>query len=323
MKLLTLLLSFFTLQYGVAFSQNQSKLIKIIGLIYFLLYISLELYNAHSRIKLNLIDFIGIEIFFICSFAYGFIFISKGKLIVDYIIHYINIFTPKQYIIVCLFISFLLINNIVHLIASIYPFNSKVLKTSLIFLTIFYRPYFYWISFSASIYGVMYFQMYLKHDRVLNQLFDKKLYTHTVIYKVFMKFKANHRYFDKLVSYFPALWLIQLFIGVNSMISLYSLIPYKLKIIPMVFSEIVPWIFVYLFINLCRSRLCEKIYLLETKVVLNQRFDETKLMSIEFLNRMAQMHVTACGFIKLDTSFILPFLGSLCTYTFLFLEKFK
>lgn len=95
-----------------------------------------------------------------------------------------------------------------------------------------------------------------------------------------------------------------------------------LQIISFVSETFIVWILVFIFVNLCHVKIKRKINQLRYFIATNNQKDETKGNLLKLLDLMANVHVTAGHLIRFDKEIILPFIGSLFTYTFLFSDKF-
>lgn len=67
---------------------------------------------------------------------------------------------------------------------------------------------------------------------------------------------------------------------------------------------------VYTLINICHSKVCEKIRKVEYNLIMKESFSREKGLMVQFLNKMMSIHVTAGNLMKFDTGIILPYIGS-------------
>lgn len=337
MKVLQVLLSVLTVCHGVIFFEKDVAEIKLIGRLIFFIAYSLFVVSHYPY-------FIEQPIYIVASLLthvvgitnYSWILITKGKLIVDHILTDINLLTPSHCRKIILYICFVLFLLIVQWFGYAYYFYNSVLyrlnnggnlivfdsSFNLLIQAIF-QPCFRWGSFSSVIYGVIYFQMHLKHDKIIDQLRMKKVNSFCVIYKALTKIETDFEYFDNLFSSIPALRLVHIFLSMTGTIHFINQTGYQLMLFAVLFDEFVCWILVYVFINVCHSKIYKKIYRIKYSIAVYDRTDDTRGHTIQLLDQMANVQVTAGHLIKLDTGLILPFIGSICTYTFLFFDKFK
>lgn len=334
MKILLILLSMLTFFYGVLFTANSKLIFKIFGRLFLLFLISRETYLVYlEKDRLLPVEIINYEIFFVGIIIFAWVIITNERKIVNYISNNINLLNEKQYKTIVTYTSVILLVSLItffiELKTLIILVNTKNFLTEEVFRS-FSRTlchgYRFWNSSSSIIYSLMYFLMYLKHDNLLNNLQEIKHNSYSIIYISLSKIKNDHEYFDNLVSLLPAGWLLNLFLGTSGIIetTMNKTLNYLL-IVTCIYEHFFSWPIMLIFvINKYHSRLISKIECLKYNVAVEEysSLDEPKGSKIKLLEQMANIHVTtASSLIKLDKGLILPLIGSICTYTFLFREK--
>lgn len=333
MDVLKTLLTSLTIFYGVTFNEKDPFLVKFFGSIFVLISATVEVYGCYITFINNPITIFGgylTESIGIVSFEL--IIIVKRDEIVRFISSNVNLLSPFQYkvtvscVIISLFIFFIesVFNSIVYynfLITTDSPFSyeSYVLMQSVLF-----KPYDQWTISGAIIYALIYFLIHIKHDRLLNELLkEEKSLSYVVIYKLLLQFESDYKYFDSLVCLLPAFWLIHLFLGMNNIVISILSFDYKVQVVTFVVKNFVSWTLVYILIIFCHSEICEKVKTFKYKIVLSRQIDEPKGLTLQLLDQITSINVTAGYLVKLNSGLLLPYIGSLCTYTFLFSDKFK
>lgn len=331
MKIIFILLSFFSIQYGLIFSPVQSKVIKLFGRLLFLNQLLLEVYYGFKRAEGNFsfIDWVGHEAYYISSVIYGFVIMKKGQLIVDNIRSNIYLLNSIQYKVAC---SIVIIFSIIYMINfsiffkdTFFDHNFAILSAqswkSIVF--VISTPYIYWKFFSGITYSLMYFQMYLKHIKLLDHIKQKKNHSHIIVFKILTQIQTDYKNFDNLVSIFPALWLTSFFLGVNANVTYVKTFGFTVMFITGFTTNIISWLSIYVLVNVCKSVFVEKIKLIQYHIVVNELLNDEKILKLRFLDQMSENHVTAFHLLKFDKGLFLPYVGSVLSYTFLFYDKFK
>lgn len=329
MKFISILLSVISFQYGFIFFPKQSRFVRYIGLIIFLNHLFLEFYNIFNRnwSRNSFINWIGYEIYYVGSVIYGFVIIKNGKKIIDHILSNLYFINRFQYIVLCSSITIILFFYLTGLVISCVVYvvqNELWLFTGnvvLIISTVSSSPNLYWTLFSSIIYSIMYLEMHLKHMNILAHIKEKKNYSHLLIYKLLIQIQSDYKNFDNLVSIFPGLWLTTFFLGLTSNVFYFTGNKFHKFIFIIYFANVSSWFFVYILVNFLKSFLCARIKSIEYDVVIDCLIDEQRVF--RFLDQMADTHVTAFHLFKFDKGLFLPYMGSVLSWTFLFVDKFK
>lgn len=335
MKYLKLLLSAITVQYGVTFFKEESILIKVICRLLFILSLIKEIESDYYLLgQVSILDFAGFSTFYLGSLVYGWILITKRNLLVKLVLQDAKLFNRIQYKKIILCIIFVLTITIIDLITRIVLlYDQLVDKTSkghsiydrrIFILTaeLVLHPYYQWNSFSALFYGLIYFQMNLRNDLIIEKLLLTKYHSYPLIYDALTQFKINHENFDDLMSLLPAIWMAHIFLGVGAIIRMVVDFKYSIMSFSLLVKDFLCWTIVYFLIYKCHRNLNEKINKLKYTIAVKGPLDEPKGLTLQLLDQMSSIHVTAGHLVKLDTSLPLPFVGSICTYTFLFMDTF-
>lgn len=331
MRLIIILLTSFSVQFGLVFAPVQSNLIRFIGLLLLLNQLLLEVYYSYKRIaeSASFIDWIGYESYYISCLLYGFVMLTKGKLIVENILLNINLLNKFQYRVACsLIIFFMSLYVINFFIFFSYTFvNSKYFSFSIKrFESIFFIisiPYIHWKFFSGILYALMYFCMHLKHMKLLDHIKQKKSHSHVLVFNVLSEIQFDYENFDNLVSIFPALWMTSLFLGINANINFVKKYGITITLITGFITNEICWYLVYILVNVCKSTFSKKVKCIQYHIVINESMNDEKLLKLRFFDQMAENHVTAFHLLKFDKGLFLPYIGSLLSYTFLFYDKFS
>lgn len=332
MNALQFFLTSINFHYGLFFTNYESKIAKSIGSFMLTFFICHELYLAYTRLNRNtFLTWIGLESYFVGSFIYGILTMAKHKQIVNYILPNIRLLNHKQYkIAVCAAATafFLIIWDSIFLAYVLsqkwyfdtffdtkQPFWCSLIEAST-------QIYHQWSTFGSVIYSLMYFITHLKHISILDELKHIKRLEYSMIYRILIKFRQDLQYFDSIISILPAVWLVHILLAMNC---LYFMIvnSHVISIMAIVIKEFIVWPSVFIFINICRSKFQKEIECIKFKVAIDDSLDDAKGHAmIQLLDRISNIHVTAAHLIKLDSSLILPYIGSVCTYFFLFHDKF-
>lgn len=332
-KFFQICLSSLTVYHGLIFIQLDLPIIRLFGVFYYLFSLVKEVYNAYSEFH-SILNWVANEIEFCGMLIYAFVLFIKGKSIVNYVLTNINLLSPFHSKLISIYIIIINVSFIIDWIHSAYllfgcsiNFRTGYIDPSRDFtffeiVDVIVYPYRSWTGYSSALYGLMYFLMHLKHDEIINQLAEKKQHTYSVMYRAMTQFETNHEYFDSLVCSFPAAWLLNIFLGMNEIGRYISKVEYKISLYCFIFQDLICWTLTYIFINTCRIKLRTKIRKLKYFIAVKGPLDEPRGLIIQLLDQMANFHVNAGYLIKLDTGLLLPFIGSICTYTFLFKDKF-
>lgn len=336
--ILTFLLFLFFVPYGVNIRSNKPISWKIIGIIFYIIHIISGAYDAFVMFSvLETLDWVGYQSYYFGSLLYGFMIINKRQYFTHNILKSLDQFNSRQYLIAVVNLTIVHIITIIDILTVAYDTINKLIikhqigEEILTFQTLIglaymiSQSYFEWLLHSSAIYAVLYFQMHLRQEKIINKLDDLKLISYKNIYKVMSQFKHEINHFDDAVSYMAAYWFVHLFLAMNSMISLTKSFSLISKITTAI--NLFHWCVVFVFINICRSKILTKIDRLKIKVVMensNRIIDEIRSHTlIKLLDDLSSIHVTVGQFFKLDKGILLPFVGSVCTYTFLFMDKFR
>lgn len=327
-------MSTFTFTYGVTFAKKDPRFLKVAGKIYFSLNTIVELYGSYFTFReQEPIQFAGYftESFGILSF--GWIIIIKREQIVSFIQLHYNLLSSFQYKMAILFSSVTLTSFVVEHIYSFICFHNNLIKFSSLNFTydsyVFFQPAIFfafedWTVFGATIYCIMYFLMIIKHSRILDELERQKILSYEAIYKIFIQFKGDYEHFDNMVGLLPACWLVHIFLAMNAISKIYiSSLEYKVQVVVFIFKYFLIWPVVYILVNIWHKKIRDKIKKIQLTVVLARKTDEPKGLLVQLLDQIANVTVTAGYLVKFDYKLFLPYIGSLCTYTFLFHDKFK
>lgn len=338
MKLLAILLTFTTIIYGVIFTHDQQSIkFTLIPYSLFTLSCLFCIYSAYELLgQIFILVWCALCTFYLGSYIFGIILILKRQSIVSYILNYLPLLNNLQYKIIITYVTLITIMCFVDWIALSYLL-SKIIEIFLLsregklmsfgffsliltFLNFFYSE---WIPLSSIIYGLMYFLMHLKHIKILENLTKSNNFIYSNFYKASNILETDHHNFDSLVCYFPGIWLVHILFSINAFIIAVSKVP-PVLLVNLFIKEFLCWPIIFFLINYCRSRIIRKILHLQLIVAIEDKTNGSEGHTIvQTLKRMANFHVTAGHFVNMDKGFILPFIGSVCTYTFLFMDKFK
>lgn len=331
MKVLFVILSIFTIPYGLTVSSSQSKAIKIFGRVFFIIHLINDGYNQYDRIGLSLPDWLAYVTYYVASLIFGFVLIFKGNLIVNSLLNDINLLSKFQYklFVFCSIAVFLIYLIDILFVICLFVSQLTGVEVSLglkdvrnVWFALLSIPYYEWISISSIIYSLLFFQMYLKQKLILSSLRESKNCSYTYLYKILTKIQLNHDKFDSLVSIFPTLWLIHIFFGANLLIVYVKSNP--ILSITMIIKQLVCWPFMLILVNICYSKLKKEIFSIKYNFAVYYSVDDVRsYIYVKLLNEISKCHVTIAYYIPFDKGIILPFLASLCTFTFLFLDNFK
>lgn len=329
---LLVLLSVLTLPYGVIFSSNELKIVKYSGLAYFVVSVVCECYYAFKNwTRLSTIEWVGYEAFYSGVIVYGYTLLRNRNFIVDYVrsnIHLLDKSNRKKIIALLIFvISHGLLELSMYIndqgvkvwqhFSADQPFNqSDYVQLS---QTIFVIHYF-WDMFSPVLYGLMFFLMHLRHKKFLEHLTGSKNHPHGLVYTVLVRIKADHEHFDNVMSLIPAIWLINMILGISAVVGGFaSMNPFLAAL--SVLEEFVYFPAVFIFINRSYYNLSKKVSQLKQQIAVNRTTDQPCL-TLSLLDQMSSVCVTAGSLVNLDKNLVLPVIGTVFTYTFLFREKF-
>lgn len=339
-KVLRIFLTILFFFYGISFTKKNTLdvSIKYLGRCLFILASLWDLHVLYNSIfeESSLIEILGYSSDTLSIISTGISLIIKSKLIIKFVFNHLKLLTSFHIKIIVFCISITLLNSFSLFVNSIvglseqfrYFNNITVQKESSIefatqdyFTDLIFRPYYEWTSYGATIYGIMYFMMYLKHDKILNCLLLKKEYSYLVIFKTLHKFETDIEHFDNLVTYLPAIYLVNVFLAMNLLI-IYLRTGSTIQVITSIFGMFIVWPVTYFVVNIFHSKIKKKIYQLRYLIATESQQNETKGNLLKLLDLMSNVHVTAGHLIRLDKEFILPYIGSMFTYTFLFSDKF-
>lgn len=326
MKLIFILLSLFSFNYGVIFAPVQSKIIKYLGRLLFVNYLILEIYNGINRNSKDytFVDWIGYESYVIGCIIYGFLMIKNGDKIVNYVISNIDFLNRFQYKVTCfaIIICFVIYTLGIAMSCKDYLTDAEFVfvgqtRYAAIFNAIA-SPYNYWVVISSIIYSLMYFEMHLKHTKFLDRMKQDKIRSHILVYKISIQVQNDYENFENLVSILPALWMTTFLLGMNANITYARGIRFDIIIFTSFFMSVIAWFPVYFFVNYCKSSLRTKIKYIEYDFLFDESIDEQKVY--RFLDRLTDIHVTVFHLLTFDKGIFLPYVGSVLSYTFLFLQ---
>lgn len=334
MKLLLNLLSSITIFYGITFTNKQSKIIQLIGFIFFIIFNFNQIvfsYDTYYDKDRKILQWIGSQTYHLGSFVFGWSIVIKGKSMVDYMMKNNYLMTKSQYkFILCytLFIIIIFVFDWIIISKKVFFYLLTVDKlfsreTFYFWLAMFTYPCNQWLLFSSLIYGIMYFLMHLNHMKLLQNLTNLKYYSYSTFYRTLTTVQSDYENFDDLFSLFPGSWLVHILLSINCFISLVrdGSFHNEFTFTILLIKEFAFWILVLFFVNVLRSKFIKKIQQVKYFVATVNLIDETKGHSIiQLMDKMCDINVTAGHFCKLDKGLILPFIGSLLTYTFLFME---
>lgn len=337
MNFLLFSLSLITFNLGIIFERKPKKILKFLYFFY-LLFFSLSLYSFYSAslevFKINIFFWLASRTYHLGSFLYGCTMIIKRHSIVNFVVFNIHLLSKLQSNLIILYVL---------LIFSVYVFDwvrgieiiflgikrivlkEEQLNTeSVSYLIIFFLHTLYssWIPFSSTIYGLMYFLMHIKHMQLLDILSQTKSNSYSTFFKTLTVFQLDYEHFNNLVSTFPAVWLIHVLLSMSTFVKLVKIL-HSIDFYNLLLKEFVSWPLIFILIAFCRSRLTRKIIYLQLIVSYDNTTNgpQTSAM-MNVLKRICKCHVTAGNFVNIDRSLILPYVGSVCTYTFLFLDRF-
>lgn len=272
--------------------------------------------------------------YFIGAFSFGLIMMIKGISIANYILTNINLLNRFQYrvavtygllILLITLVDFSImlkavVKNIIISWGKDKFFNEEFIYWSVRSATVAYGE---WITFGSFIYGIMYFLMHLKHMNVLDQMTQSKIYSYSLFYKALNMFESDHENFDNLLCLLPAIWLVHMLFATSVFIYLVKF-AYTIPIMSLYTKELISWPLIFILISFSRAKVSKKISELQLLVALDDSTNGCQGEAmIKTLNKISRCNVTAGHLINMDKGLFLPFVGSVCTYTFLFMEKFR
>lgn len=329
-ELLFSLISGLTISYGVIINSKQFLTARFILTPIFIISIIFELFDLYNKSSiLSYIEILGHIIFFIGQVSYGLTIIFKLNVIVPFILRKAKLMSNVEkkkatFFIILIYVLLISligmkVNSTLHLFNSENKFDWPYLKR--IFCVILY-PYRLWLAYSSYFYGFMYFLMHLSHLRLLKQLGQVKCHSYSYWYQVLVKIKNEYLLFDQLLSILPSLWILCIFFGCNSLFQVASKnIPFAIVYFML---DFVSWIFTLILVYKCHCKFVSRVEKLKSDVASSEFTDETtKSQLVILIDQISNVYVTTFSLFKLDKSFVLPFLGSLCTFTFLFRDKFS
>lgn len=298
-----------------------------------------EVYKSYEAFlhQTTYLELIGFEAFHIGMVTFFFVIIRKGRLIVDFIIEHLDLLNKVQYRKSVIYCSSILImsliksvlgfcifsDDLVEALNKTKPFDAEFVSQS--YKSLIGEFYDSWVSTSSFIYGLMYYEMHLKHRKLVQNLIETKSCSYSIIYKALTQVRSDHCYFDHLVSLFPFVWLLFLFIGCGAMMEVilsYDLEFRDIRIVTIIHNDIICWSIVLIFIVKCHSEFSKDIEVLKYQIATNDKIDEHKGLTVLLLEQMENVHTTAGSLIKLNKGLLLPLCGTIVSFYFLFKDNF-
>lgn len=327
-KVLFVLLSCLTVSYGVAFTRRRCRLIYCLGLAYFLSAIVFEVnFSIRAFSSVSVLEFIGYQVFFLGTLIYGCILVTHERTVVSYVRLNIRLLNSRQRRKLLLLLAGVTGHAASELLVSLYGQLTRVNEVissqdqSIVvdFTFVIFQPFYFWDMFGSVLYGLMFFLMHLKHQRLLAHLDRQEWHPHVLIYRVLTQLKLDHLHFDRLLSMLPAIWLVNMVLGLGGVIELVAQID-KVRAVLIIFAKLFYFSAAYVLVNKCYSTFAQNIEQVKYKIIINKSSDKLGL-AISLLDQMTGVCVTAGSLVKLDKSLFLPVIGSVLTYTFLFRDK--
>lgn len=337
MKLMVFFLSLLTIPYGISFSGNLPLPIKIVTRLFFLLSLLDQFYMLLKNSGETLISTFGYLTFFFSNILFGTILIFRGRKIVDFIIENIHLMNSKQYKLIMssllLFLLEMICLTTSRFFSSVLPLIINLstksepgpkIKEKLamrLFRTCFYI-YYFWVTLSGIIYGLMYLMMHLKHMKLLSTVSTSKCHSYVTWFNVVRAVKSDYEHFDHLVSLFPTVWIISIFINTSSALDIRSLS--NIYTIMFLVQDYFCYPIVLLYIHKLHSSFAKSVDQITLSIALSDYLsNSSKDQLVKLLEQLLTPYVTASSFFRLDKSFVLPFIGSLFTFSILFRENFS
>lgn len=334
MKCLTYVLSALTIPYGVSFSVKLSLPVKLFVRFLLFLFFLDQVRITYCSFSGSLISVAGYVIYFIGSLIYTFVLTFRSELIVKTINNNLHLLSAKQYKFISIVFSFLLLEitlvSIIRFITLVVPSviqlvkretNNKLLYVGLINHHLVFH-YYFWLDQSSLIYGLMYLMMHVRHMQLLSSAANIKSHSYVNWFKVVSTFKSDYETFDNSFSLLPMVWILAIFVDTAPNFSERTF--YNLYVIIFFIQDYFMFPLILLSVHKLHSCMRKRVEQIILEIVLSGHLDtSSKDQLVNLVKQIPKFYVTAASLIRLDKSFILPFLGSLFTFSILFKENFS
>ena len=335
MNWLLFLLSVIFFPYGISFTQEMKLIIKFIPYLLFILSIFDQIHMMNENFKGSFIGIFCYFVYLIGYLTYSFVMFIRGKKLASTIMENIHLLNRKQYKLILICSSLLILNAIIldahRLITSVIPVIIKLInhydKRNIVELFIVTArflslPYYFWTAHSAFIYGLVYLLMHLKQMKFFSSLENIKNHTYSIWFNVLTCVQFDYENFDKLLSVVPTSWIFCIFINTSPLLQRISSINFPTLAVTV--QDYVSWPIALFCIHKLHSSFEQKIDQIIFTIVMNDSLsDLSKDQFRKLLKQTRNCYVTACFLFRLDKSFVLPFLGSLFTFSIIFKENFE
>ena len=334
MNKLLFLISFVTGPYGVIFSRRQPPEFTLIARITFLVAVVRESFYVYAKVtrehscalELVVMSLIPIGLFFT-----GLFMTTNQKEIRKLMFNRVSLLKKSQIkqciLLLCILYILVIIETVVTIINALQfhqeHFNNTDISTVEHineFLSPIFNFYTNWIPMTAGLYCFMFYQMHLAH---MNMLIGIKSTAgrYSLWMRLWYQIDQDYLQFDRLFSHLPGLWLLYVFLGIGGYVEIASEQDIYFSILYPILDYF-SWSVVFYFIHKMHKKFHRLCVILKLHVANNSLMDESSRANIvEIIDKIADHYVTAGSIVKVDKYLLLPFLGSLCTFTFLFREQ--
>lgn len=199
--------------------------------------------------------------------------------------------------------------------------NHSTARVIIDFITVIYSM---WQVTMPAIYWLLFYLMIFRHKRKLRSMVT---FGYETMYDLWFLFceqiEDDYNQFNRLFSHLPGIWLAYTFMGFAGHIELI----FNETISNMffhIFVDFAPWILSLVAINLHHSSFVSQAKVVERVISLRGKIHDSSKYAIKCLiDEMCHKNKpVSCCIVTLDKTLLLPFLGSVCTFTVLFRDQF-
>lgn len=177
-----------------------------------------------------------------------------------------------------------------------------------------------WISPSVVVYLIVFIIIHsAKIDEIKRLQFNVDYFTWL---KFLIETKKKNVVFEKNLSIFPSLWLINAFVGTAGVLELLKYLTYDFFILLALFHSL--WISSIILVAKSYDDFEKLVDLTRLRIYSNSCISSSDKVVIDLLlNQLVAVKVTASSMVTLDKSLFLPCIGYIITYTLLLKDQFK